>query len=117
MHAPDRVQLSRQFAWIGGHDRARASVDKRSGDRERRALVAADREGGDDLKDRAACERGVGPASKRVKRIDVHAQIRRQEGSIAEKARLTAAARSAKPPMSSASRAPLVGARPVGRII
>ena len=77
MQAADRVQLARQFAGIGGHERARAGLDERRGDRERRALVAAGGEVGYDLKDRAARERGVRPASKRGKRFDVHARIRR----------------------------------------
>ena len=117
VQAPDRLQLARQLAGIGRHERARAGLRQSGGDGERRALVAAGVNGRDDLEDRSAGERRVRPAPKGRKRVDAHAKLRHDTASAGPRGRLTSSACSAKPARPRASKPALVQARSAGRII
>ena len=60
----NRLQLGRQLVGIARHQRPGAGFRQRGGDGERRAFVAARGERRDDLEDRTAGERRVGPRPK-----------------------------------------------------
>ena len=79
--AADRLQFARHFAGIGRHHRPRAGLRQRRGDGERRPFVAAGVDGRDDLEDRPAGERRVGPAAKRSERVDAHGRAALARGS------------------------------------
>ena len=57
--AANRLQFAGQLARIGRHQRPRAGLRQRRGDRKRRAFVAAQSDRRDDLEDRPAGERRV----------------------------------------------------------
>ena len=115
MQTADRLQLARQLAGIGRHQRARAGLRQGGGDGERRALIAAGVDRRHDLEDRSAGERRARPAPERRKRVDPHASERHETASAAASGRLTSIAWPAK--SARAPRPGLIKARSAGRII
>ena len=75
MQRADGLRFAGEVARIGDDQRARAGVDQRLGDRERRQPVAA-RSAGPDLQDGPSRKRGVDAASEGGKRFDGHARLR-----------------------------------------
>jgi alpha-beta hydrolase superfamily lysophospholipase len=68
----DRLQFAGKPMRIRRHQSARASFRERSGDGERRAFVAAGGKRGNDLKNRPAGERRVGPPLERRESVEAH---------------------------------------------